>query len=49
VHGSGRWRKRKGNALVRISSGEVFRAEIHRYEATGIGRKKFTIKRRISG
>jgi hypothetical protein len=44
-YGRGRWRKRKGIADVRLGSGELVRAEIHWYEATGIGRKEFKIKR----
>ena len=43
--GPARWRKRKGFALVRFGSGEVFRAEIHWYEAAGVGRKELKIKR----
>jgi hypothetical protein len=43
-YGRGRWRKRKGIAEVRLSNGEIVRAEIHWYEATGIGRKEFKIK-----
>jgi len=43
-YGSGRWRKLKGIATVRIKSGAVRRAEIHRYEAHGIGKVKFKIK-----
>ena len=43
-YGRGRWRKRKGIAEVRLSKGEIVRAEIHWYEATGIGRKEFKIK-----
>jgi hypothetical protein len=46
VHGKARWRKRKGFALVRLDSGEAFRAEIHWYEASGIGRREYKIKRR---
>ena len=41
----GRWRKRKGNAEVRLRGGEIVRAEVHWYEATGIGRREFKIKR----
>ena len=37
-HGRGRWRKRKGIARVRLQGGEVRLAEIHWYEAHGIGR-----------
>jgi len=44
-YGRGRWRKRKGNAAIRLSSGELARAEVHWYEATGIGKREFKIKR----
>ena len=44
-HGAGRWRKLKGIATVRLLDGKIRRAEIHWYEAHGIGRKKFKIKR----
>jgi hypothetical protein len=43
-YGRGRWRKRKGIAEVRLPGGEIVRAEVHWYEATGIGRKEFKIK-----
>ncbi len=43
-YGRGRWRKLKGFAEVRLSSGEVVRAELHWYEAAGIGRREFKIK-----
>ena len=43
--GPGRWRKLKGVALVRLQSGSVRKAEIHWYEAHGIGRKKIKIKK----
>lgn len=43
-YGRGRWRKRKGVADIRLRDGEIVRAEIHWYEATGIGRKEFKIK-----
>ena len=46
-HGRGRWRKLKGIAMVRIASGELRRAEIHWYEAHGIGRIRLKIKRLI--
>lgn len=45
IYGSGRWRKRKGEALVRLADGAVRLAEIHWYEATGLGRKELKIKR----
>ncbi len=43
--GPGRWRKLKGIGLVRLADGTMARAEIHWYEAHGIGRKKMKIKR----
>ncbi|HLA90713.1 MAG TPA: hypothetical protein VJL28_09795 [Gemmatimonadaceae bacterium] len=45
LYGRASWRKRKGVALVELSSGDVRRAELHWYEATGIGRREFKIKR----
>ncbi len=42
--GRGRWRKLKGIATVRLSDGTIRRAEIHWYEASGIGRKRMKIK-----
>ena len=44
-HGVGRWRKRKGVAMVRVAGGGVRKAELHWYEAHGIGRRKLKIKR----
>ena len=44
-YGRGRWRKRKGIAKVRLSDGMVRLAELHWYEATGIGRRELKIKR----
>jgi hypothetical protein len=43
-YGRGRWRKRKGIADVRLENGEIVRAEVHWYEATGIGKREFKIK-----
>ena len=43
-YGSGRWRKLKGVATVRLSDGRIRKAEIHWYQAHGIGKKKFKIK-----
>ena len=45
LYGRGRWRKRKGIARVRLADGLISVAEVHWYEATGIGRKEFKIKR----
>lgn len=47
TYGKGRWRKRKGRATVRLVDGTVGEAEIHWFEAHGIGRKDFKIKRII--
>ena len=44
-YGPGRWRKLKGIAIVRLSNGKIREAEIHWYEAYGIGRKKLKLKR----
>ncbi|HEV2856664.1 MAG TPA: hypothetical protein VHC97_28005 [Thermoanaerobaculia bacterium] len=44
-YGEGRWRKLKGTALVRLEDGRLCRAELHWYEAHGIGRRAFKIKR----
>jgi len=44
-YGRGRWRKLKGTAKVRLESGRILRAELHWYEAHGIGRKKIKIKK----
>lgn len=45
LYGKGRWRKMKGEALIRLSSGAVRRAELHWYEAHGIGTKNMKFKR----
>ena len=45
VYGPGRWRKLKGVARVRIEGGRPVTAEVHWYQATGVGRKEFKIKR----
>lgn len=43
--GSGRWRKLKGTARLRLANGSVRLAEVHSYEAHGTGRRKLKIKR----
>jgi hypothetical protein len=42
IYGRGRWRKRKG--VARVCDGSTHLAELHWYEASGIGRKEFKIK-----
>jgi hypothetical protein len=37
-YGHGRWRKLKGKAIIEYSDGRVVEAEIHWFEASGIGR-----------
>ena len=44
LYGDGYWRKRKGFAEIRLPDGSLHQAEIHWYEANGIGKKEFKIK-----
>ncbi|MBU1487651.1 hypothetical protein KKH56_06360 [bacterium] len=44
-YGKGRWRKLKGIATVRLFDGTVRLAELHWFQADGIGKKKMRIKR----
>ena len=44
LYGDGRWRKMKGIATIQLRNGRVRKAEIHWYEAHGIGRKEFKRK-----
>lgn len=44
VYGKGRWRKLKGVATVELEDGTIRVAEIHWYEAHGIGKRDFKIK-----
>jgi hypothetical protein len=48
VHGPGRWRKKKGICRVRFPDGSIGSAEVHRYEAHGLGRKEMKLKRIIT-
>lgn len=44
-YGKGRWRKLTGIALIRLlPDGIIRRAELHWFEAHGIGRKRLKIK-----
>jgi hypothetical protein len=47
-YGKGRWRKMKGAATIRLANGRVRRAELHWYEAHGVGKKEFKRKRYLS-
>ena len=44
-YGKGRWRKMKGIAQIRLRTGRVRLAELHWYEAHGIGKKEMKRKR----
>lgn len=46
-YGKGRWRKLKGTANIKINKTDILIAEIHWYEAHGIGKKELKIKRFI--
>jgi len=43
-YGKGHWRKLKGIAEVELDDGTIQTAEIHWYEAHGIGKRKMKIK-----
>ena len=45
VYGKGRRRKLKGIARIRVRGGSIRKAELHWYEAHGIGRKEIKRKR----
>jgi hypothetical protein len=47
TYGAGRWHKMKGLATVQLSNGRTCEAEIHWFEAHGIGRKDVKTKRVI--
>jgi len=44
MYGKGRWRKLKGFGRVRLTDGSEYDAELHWYEAHGIGRKELKVK-----
>lgn len=43
--GKGSWRKLKGFATVRLNDGTVRLAELHWFEAHGVGKRKMRVKR----
>ena len=45
LYGKARWRKMKGKAMIRLKSGRVRLAELHWYEAHGVGKKEMKRKR----
>jgi hypothetical protein len=44
IHGKGRWRKLKGFTTVRLPDGTIHKAEVHWYEAHGVGRRELKLK-----
>lgn len=44
MYGRGRWRKMKGVGRVRLADGSECEAELHWYEAHGIGKKEMKVK-----
>lgn len=47
LYGKGNWRKLKGIAAIRLPDGTITEAEIHWFEAHGIGKRRMKIKRLI--
>lgn len=45
MYGKGRWRKLKGTATIRLRNGRIRLAELHWYEAHGIGKREMKRKR----
>jgi hypothetical protein len=46
-YGDGRWRKMKGKATIMLNNFSILNVELHWYEANGIGKKEFKVKRII--
>lgn len=44
---TGNWRKRKGLASIQLLDGTIWLAELHWYEAHGVGRKEVKIKDKL--
>ena len=44
-YGPATWRKRKGRATIHLTDGRIRRAEVHWYEASGVGKRELKIKR----
>jgi hypothetical protein len=45
LYGGRRWRKLKGTATVKLADGTMCYAEVHWYEAHGVGTRELKIKR----
>jgi hypothetical protein len=48
LYGPDRWRKVKGTAAIELADGTICQAELHWYEAHGIGARELRIKRILS-
>jgi CRISPR/Cas system CSM-associated protein Csm3 (group 7 of RAMP superfamily) len=44
TYGGKSWKKRKGYGSIRLDSGEICAAELHWYEAHGVGKVELKIK-----
>jgi hypothetical protein len=44
AYGRAVWRKMKGNARIKLKDGTIHNAELHWYEAHGLGKKEFKVK-----
>ena len=44
AYGGRRWRKQKGVATIELADGRLVVAELHWYEAHGVGRREMKIK-----
>lgn len=44
-YGGKNWRKCKGEADIELSSGKIRRAELHWYEAHGVGERRLKFKK----
>jgi len=45
IYGGRSWKKLKGTAVIKLADGTICRAQLHWYEAHGIGTREFKIKR----
>jgi hypothetical protein len=45
LYGGHRWRKLKGTAVIKLADGTMCYAEVHWYEAHGVGTRELKIKR----
>jgi hypothetical protein len=48
-YGGSKWRKMKGIATVELSDGTICEAELHWYEAHGVGKKELKFRKPVGG